>query len=65
MQKHRRRKPMHFPLGNPSDWHTLLQLVSLKQIPLNLWLGVSHVLPSTTTGPPISVKAIHKYNIYS
>ncbi|KAF5777521.1 hypothetical protein HanXRQr2_Chr12g0536671 [Helianthus annuus] len=50
---------MHFPQGNPSDWHTLLQLVSLKQIPLNLWLGDSHILPSTTTGPPISITIGH------
>ncbi|WP_250628885.1 hypothetical protein, partial [Acinetobacter pittii] len=48
VQKHRRRKPLQWPPGKPSVWHTLSQFLSVEQGPLNLWLGVSHVLASTT-----------------
>lgn len=51
MQKQRRRAPLQSPPVKPSVLQTEAQLVSLKHIPLNLWLCDSHFLPSAIIGP--------------
>ncbi|KAF3793368.1 F-box/LRR-repeat protein [Nymphaea thermarum] len=46
LDKHLPRKPLQLPPKKPSFLHTIPQLWSLKQRPLNWWLCDSHVLAS-------------------